>query len=584
MTFAPSNGSGARSGLFKAAWRYARDDRPRLFLAHVVAALVGTVKISFPILVGVSINGMQVGGVAQIDSVLPYVVVIGMLLVFLWAVRVPLKMLQFGIARRAQNRMISDLNRALFAAPLIWHENRHSGDTASRQQQASGAVYQLLLDHYSGVELVIQIIGPVIALSLLSPTVLLGALAGYAIVASISVWGDHIQLQFWTREADAHRAFGTAMVDAYRNILSVYATRRRDVITTILGSKLHDVFAISRRNVLFSESKGAAIEAISTSFNLGLAVLYIYLHARNGGAGQIAIGNVYMVQVYVMTGMTSTLGLVGVISTTMRHKADFMTAHPIYAIVPDPTCAESLPTHWTVAALRGLELRYPGGDEDCSALRSVDLTLRRGCHYALVGANGSGKSTLLKILGGLIRPDSGALMVDGVTAEFAVLRNSATLVPQHPELLEGTIGHNLLVEGTTEVIASRVAECEVVRSLLDQLDVTLDSRVQEDGVNWSGGQRQRIALARGILSAAQSSLVLIDEPTSSIDPADERNIVRGLRRKFDAACLLVSIHNLELVHEFDAVIVLDRGAVKDAGRPSLVYERCDYFADKPSSF
>lgn len=580
---AASTSPATRRELFGAAWHYARGDRHQLFLAHALTAVMGMLKVSLPILVGAIINGFQSGQVAQVGRVIPYVLVLAAILVILWTTRVPLKMLQFDVARRAQHRMVAELNRTLFAAPLAWHENRHSGDTASRQQQASGALYQFMLDHYSGMDLLIQIVGPVIALAFLSPAVLLGALFGYAVVGLISVGGDRIQVRFWTREADAQRAFGTALVDGYRNIMTAYATRRQSLFMATLAGRLSDVFAISRKNLLFSEGKAAAIEVVSTGFNLGLVVLYIYLRTRDGASDRIALGNIYMVQAYVMAGMTSILGLVGVVSAIMRHKADFVTARPIYAIEPEPVSADDLPDRWAVAELRGLKLTYGGEDGDCEAIRSVDLTLRRGYHYALVGANGSGKSTLLKLLAGLIRPDFGSLAIDGAATDPAILRNAATLIPQHPELLEGTIADNLLVEGSDEMAAARVAESGVVRTLLEQLDVTLESKVGEAGVNWSGGQRQRIALARGILAAAQSSLILIDEPTSSIDPADERAIVRGLRREFDAACLLVSIHNLELVHDFDAVIVLDHGIVRDVGPPAAVCARCGYFADEPQA-
>lgn len=284
-----------------------------------------------------------------------------------------------------------------------------------------------------------------------------------------------------------------------------------------------------------------------------------------------------MVQAYVGGGMAALISLVGNLSGIMRQKTDFAAAEAIYSIEPEPECTDSLAAGWRALEVQDVALTYRGPDFAVPALQSVDISLMRGRHYALVGVNGSGKSTLLKLLAGLLRPDSGALSVDGAPLDFGVLRDSATLVPQHPELLQGTLEHNLLIGSSDREAALELSANAVVRSLLARLGVDLDTHVHEGGSNWSGGQRQRIALARGLLSTSGSSLVLIDEPTSSIDSADERSIIEGLRTEFRSACLIVSVHNLELVREFDEVIVLDNGLVVDSGPVDIVQARCPYF-------
>jgi ATP-binding cassette subfamily B protein len=284
-----------------------------------------------------------------------------------------------------------------------------------------------------------------------------------------------------------------------------------------------------------------------------------------------------MVQAYVMSGMAALLGLVGNVSVILRQKADFAASAPIYEIEPEPECRERLPGHWAELAARNVALNYRFEDSETPALRGIDLTLLRGRHYALVGANGSGKSTLLKLLAGLLTPDQGKLFVDGREVGFAALRAASTLIPQHPELLEGTLEHNLLIGSANGEAAAEVSRSAVATALLARLAVTLDSHVNEGGVNWSGGQRQRIALARGMMSAAGSSLVLVDEPTSSIDPADELVTLREIRAEFRSQCLIVSVHNLDLVTNFDELLVLEDGRLVDAGPPDLVLSRCSFF-------
>jgi ATP-binding cassette subfamily B protein len=533
-------------------------------------------KVAFPLLIGTIINQLQAHGTAGFDFARGSVILLLLLMVTVWIVRVPLKLLQFNIARRAQNKMVLDLNRRLFSAPLLWHECRHSGDTASRIGQSSGALFNFAMDSYLVAEFAIQIVGPILALLFLSPAVFVGALLAYAVVACISIAVDRYQMRFWAKESDSHRAFSTGLVDTFRNIMTAYATRRMRAFATFLEALLQDVSSASRANVRLSESKGAAIEVVSTVFGLGLMLLYMYLEtrSRNGRATYIALGNVFMVQMYVMSGMTALLALVGKASAMMRQRTDFDTSAPFFDIEPEAECAQSLPADWNEIAIEGVNLTYRGIDHETEALRSLDLRLERGRHYALVGANGSGKSTLLKVLAGLLRPDSGAICVDGGVGEFGALRNSASLLPQSPELLEGSLEHNVLIGLSDEDAVAELSHNKMIRELLERLGMPLETHVHEGGANWSGGQRQRIALARGVLFAIGSSIVVVDEPTSSIDSADELSIIRGLRAQFSSACLIVSVHNLELMREFDRVILLRDGAVVDVTAPALVKDHC----------
>ncbi|WP_066477827.1 MULTISPECIES: ATP-binding cassette domain-containing protein [unclassified Sphingomonas] len=565
--------------LLAGALHYSRRDRALLLFTHTLSAVASVFKIAFPLLVGQLMNEIQQNGVSRFDELLPALWRLLALLAILWVVRIPLKMLQFRIARRAQNAMIADLNERLFSAPLAWHDRQHSGDIASRVQQSSSALFQFTTAKYASVEFVIQIIGPTIALALISPVIMLGSIISFVIVGVISFSGDRYQTPFWVRETEATRTLTTGLVDGYRNVMTLYAARRRGAFTSFIDKRLQEVFAVAGKNVAISEWKGSVIEVVSTAFNLGLVVLYVYLETRDrpDAMREISLGNIYMVQAYVMTGIAAMLDLVANVSQIMRQRADFMAAAPIYAAQREAECDAQLPDDWSRLEIKDMTLTYAGIDEQTRALRSVSLSIARGRRYALVGANGSGKSTLLKLLSGLLHPDSGRLEVDGNAIDFGALRHAATLIPQHPELLEGTLEHNLSMGAPAGSLAQDIARSDVVRSLLSGIDVTMTSHIQEAGTNWSGGQRQRIALARGLLSAKGSSLVLADEPTSSIDPAEERSIIAALLVELAGAVVIVSVHNLELVEMFDDVIVLDGGVVVDAGPVAEVCVRSGYF-------
>lgn len=566
------------AGLLSAVWTYTGRMRLMLFTGYALTFIVNVAKLLPTVFAGMMINIIQVKGATGLGACKPLLVNLVIVLLFIWAIRIPLKLMQFRLARSAQNTMVEALNRRLLSAPLSWHEARHSGDTASRIGQSTGSVFAFTLAQFAMLESILLMTGPIVALFVLSPLICGVALGGYIAIGAICLSVDHFQGRFWIRESDAHRAFGTSLVDLYRNILSIFAARRQSVVGRLLQERLGTVFRAARTNLVITEFKWSGIDIVTTSFGLGLMVVYISLFAKNGSAGRVELGNVYMVQAYVSGGIGALLAVIGNVATFMRQRTDFAAAAPILAIPVPQENHEVLAEGWGELALRGVVYSY-GADHTAPALRGVELQLRRGRRYALVGRNGSGKSTLLKVLSGLAAPHAGEILVDGQPASFPALRNSATLVPQNPELLNGTIRENLFLEPAHGPDGTPADQDRILDLLIQPLGGNLEAQVVEGGGNWSGGQRQRIALARGLLSALESHLVLVDEPTSSVDAIDERVILDRLSDVFSDKCLVVSLHSLELIDRFDEVVVMADGAIVDVGPPAAVRARCEYFRE-----
>jgi ABC-type multidrug transport system fused ATPase/permease subunit len=143
----------------------------------------------------------------------------------------------------------------------------------------------------------------------------------------------------------------------------------------------------------------------------------------------------------------------------------------------------------------------------------------------------------------------------------------AVLVPQEPEIFESTVRTNLTlgIARSDEAIA-RACDIACLAPVLGALPGGLDAAISERGANLSGGQRQRLALARGLLAASRASLILLDEPTSSIDPVTEARIYDGVLAAVPDACVVSSIHRLHLLPRFDSIVLLHAGRVVDTGK------------------
>jgi ATP-binding cassette subfamily B protein len=202
------------------------------------------------------------------------------------------------------------------------------------------------------------------------------------------------------------------------------------------------------------------------------------------------------------------------------------------------------------------------------------LTLRRGQRVALVGPSGGGKSTLLRVLAGLYPPGSGTLLFDGQPMDWAQLRRLATLIPQETELFEASIRENLAFgQPRDDALLMSALHTSTFDEVLKANHGDLDTAVSERGFNLSGGQRQRLCLARGVLAAQGSSLLLLDEPTSALDANTEARVLARIAEAFPEACVIASIHRLSLLERFDTVVLMEAGRVLDHGPRDAVLAR-----------
>ncbi|MFF2434998.1 thiol reductant ABC exporter subunit CydD [Streptomyces sp. NPDC058107] len=214
--------------------------------------------------------------------------------------------------------------------------------------------------------------------------------------------------------------------------------------------------------------------------------------------------------------------------------------------------------------LEGVTVRHEGRAEP--SLDEASLVVDEGETVALVGPSGVGKSTLLNVVLGFTAPGEGRIRVGGV--DLATLaperwRERIAWVPQRPQLFAGTIAENVRLarpdaDDSAVTAALRDAGAyDFVAELPDGAQTLLG----EDGAGLSAGQRQRLALARAFL--ADRPLLLLDEPTSSLDGETEAGIVEAVRRLAAGRTVLLVVHRPALLSVADRVVVLEPGAVPE---------------------
>lgn len=199
---------------------------------------------------------------------------------------------------------------------------------------------------------------------------------------------------------------------------------------------------------------------------------------------------------------------------------------------------------------------------------------------AFVGKSGSGKSTILNLMSKMYEADAGEILIDGVNINNLTkesLRNTISLVNQFPYIFDMTIKENLLLakkDATNAEIEKAIKDASF-DDFVSTLNKGLDTKVGESGVKLSGGQKQRLAIARALLR--NSSIIIFDESTSSLDNFAQENIKRSIDNLKGKSTIVIVAHRLSTIKNVDKIFFLDEGKIVDSGTFDKLFKKNEKF-------
>ena len=303
------------------------------------------------------------------------------------------------------------------------------------------------------------------------------------------------------------------------------------------------------------------ITAIGSALVLGFGAFRVLKGDLSAGELLVVIG--YVAAMYKpLEQISTTVSTLQEQFMSFRHSLDLLDTEP--DIEERPGAMEMGRARGAVA-FEDVCFSYEGRRD---TLKHVSFEARAGQRVAIVGPTGAGKSTLLSLLPRFSDPDSGCVRLDGFDVRdlrLAALRAQVSVVLQEPLLFSGTIADNIrygqLLAGEHEVIEA--AKAANAHDFITGLPKGYGTELGERGARLSGGERQRISVARAFLKDAP--VLILDEPTSSIDSKTEGVILDALERLMEGRTTFMVAHRLSTIADSDLILVVNHGAVVEQG-------------------
>ena len=563
----------------KAVWRHTRGLlRPvrKLYLGAGVAVMLSTlITLAGPALVRYAVDA----GIRK-DDLHPLNVAallfLGLAILKPFVVRA-----QILLAAKAGERFLDSLRVAAFdklqALPLGFFERERAGVLVSRLTSDVQSLNELVRDAL--VEIFgsgLQIVLTVVALALLSPKLALISLVALPILIGSSWSFHHGAGRAYHAIRDRVAETFTVLQEGLAGVRVVQAFRREGKTLDRYRPRSQAQVSAWRR-ASFVNIRLFAFLPLAQASSLIVVLLVASSMYRKG---EISIGTItafvlYLIQLFDPIGrFTEWLG---------EFRQGLAALAKIVGLLEVPTPIEERPgavelPREGVLALRSVTFGYA---EERPVVRELTLELHPGEHVALVGATGAGKSTVAKLLTRQYDPQEGRIELGGVDLRDATLESlhrRIVLLPQEGHLFSGTIADNVRLahpdatDAEVRDALERIGELDRFESLPDGLDTDVQTR----GVRLSAGERQLVGIAR--VALADPAVIVLDEATSSLDPATEAAVERALAAVAEGRTVVTIAHRLSTAERADRVAVMEHGCLVEVASHDELVEQGDRYA------
>jgi ATP-binding cassette subfamily B protein len=487
--------------------------------------------------------------------------------------RVVARWVRTGLADRVQDHISQLVHRKSIAIDLAFYDNAEFYDHLHRARSESAYRPVALLENLGGI-----VQNSITLISMLAVLVPFGLWLPGALLAStlptLYVVLRHALDQHYWRMRTTSDERRTWYYDWVLTAVDTAAEARLFGLGEHFQSAFQALRAKLRAERLRLVGKQGVAELLAGLFALAAAGGALIWMAWRAFHHEVTLGDLAMFYQAFQQGLRLSQSLLNDVGQLYANTLFLGNLFDFLALEPkvlNPAPAQPLPALRQAVRFRGVSFRYPGSSR--LALHDFDLEIPAGRITAVVGPNGAGKSTLIKLLCRFYDPDDGGIEIDGAdlrTVDLDSLRASITVLFQQPGHYNATVAENIAlgdIASAPDRAAIRTAveaagAAEIVRGLPSGYDQLL-GRWFENGTELSAGEWQRIALARAFLR--QAPILVLDEPTSAMDPWAESDWLRRFRQLAAGRTTVVITHRFSTARIADMIHVMSDGRVIERG-------------------
>lgn len=570
--------------LFGKTWHYSAGNRPKIVAFWLMFITAESISIVFQPLIWARImDVIQKHGITSesIEVLLGLLMLTLVLNLLFWSLHGPARLIEMANAFKARVSYRKYLLKGVMTLPMEWHAEHHSGDTIDKIEKGTNALYSFSEDSFEVIYSIVRLVGSYTMLVYFSGS------ASYIVLAMIFVSGwitmrfDRVLIGQYRQLNHAENSISESVFDSISNITTVIILQVERLIFSAIINKVEKPYELFRQKNRLNEVKWFLTTVCCRIMTIMVLGVYFWQHI--GTTQGVLVGSVYLLIKYLENISELFFQFTRLYGDIVQRKTRVLNAEELTKDFKTENFTNHvLPVTWQHLSVAGLNFSYHNEGNGDLHLEDVSLSISRGERIAFVGESGSGKTTFLKIMRDLYHPQSLKLSVDGrdVPDGFGGISRAIALVPQNPEIFATTILENITLGADYDLgFVRHFTDMACFTDVVEDLPRKFDSSIKEKGVNLSGGQQQRLALARGLLACHDKDLVLLDEPTSSLDTATEMRVYRNIFREFRDKTIISSIHRLHLLPLFNRIYVFSGGQILASGNLNELLEQCPEFQE-----
>jgi ABC-type multidrug transport system fused ATPase/permease subunit len=555
--------------VFKTEWEFLGERRKTFVFYTVLFLIAGIVELMIPLIVGLIFNQVQndITTGAELRKLLFSISLLLIVNLVFWMFHGTARVLEqrtgFMVHR---NYVTTKLSRVL-DLPVKWHKDHHSGDTIDKINRGGDAVSRFSRNTFEVFYSVVTLVGAVVILLFFDIPAAVIALV-FSLITLYIVYRIDKVLNKQYKEINAYGNKVAARVfDYLSNVITVITLRLKGTVKKEVDKRLMDSYSVEKKSVLLNEIKWSIASIAISAMTVIVMGWRAYSDYTSGGV--IMVGTLYILYGYLNEVGRTFYRFASLYGDVVSQSSRIVSAYPIDEEF-EKIQRESknlLNKEWKEVVIEDISFTH-NREAEMLHIDNVRFGFRKGEKIALIGESGSGKSTMLALLRGLMYPEKGAVFVDKslVNNGFAAIGNHVTLIPQDPEIFNNTFRYNITMGlPTSENELKRAIEMAQFKQVIARCPQGLETNVLEKGVSLSGGEKQRLALARGLLAAKNSDILLMDEPTSSVDTVNESKIYDAVFNQFKGKTIISALHRLHLLKKFDYIYIFDKGSIVAEG-------------------